>query len=182
MLACKHSCTAYVVPSQRAFKTKGIMCCRSRREVAQELKVNLCVYDYSGYGCSTGTPSVANTVADIDACYSWLLSRGFVPSEIVLYGQSIGSGPSVNLAARTPKIGGLILHAAFSGGDYLTSSSYKGVAPLRLEGRHTCDKSDPSLKKTSSFFIYVDVCDAIKSCFYAGKKMMGRGNLLQRIM
>lgn len=58
---------------------------------------------------------MANTIADIDACYNWLLKKGFSPSDIVLYGQSIGSGPTVNLAARTPKVAGVVLHAAFSG-------------------------------------------------------------------
>lgn len=85
------------------------------REVAQDLKVNLCVYDYSGYGCSTGTPSVANTIADIDACYSWLLKKSISPSDIILYGQSIGSGPTINLAARSLKVSGVVLHAAFAG-------------------------------------------------------------------
>jgi abhydrolase domain-containing protein 17 len=85
------------------------------REVAADLKVNLCVYDYSGYGCSTGSPSVCNTIADIDACYAWLLKKGVSASDIVLYGQSIGSGPTINLAARTKGVAGVVLHAAFSG-------------------------------------------------------------------
>eukprot|EP00884_Botryococcus_braunii_P006997 jgi/Botrbrau1/16299/Bobra.0066s0068.1 len=85
------------------------------KEVAEDLKVNLCVYDYSGYGRSTGSPSVSNTLADIEACYNWLLKNRFSPSDIVLYGQSIGSGPTANLAARNPKVAGVVLHAAFSG-------------------------------------------------------------------
>lgn len=32
------------------------------RELAAELQCNIMGYDYSGYGTSTGTPSVANTL------------------------------------------------------------------------------------------------------------------------
>jgi fermentation-respiration switch protein FrsA (DUF1100 family) len=37
-------------------------------------------------------------------------------SNIILYGQSVGSGPSCYLAARRPDVGGLILHSPFMSG------------------------------------------------------------------
>lgn len=49
---------------------------RARSEVAHDLRCNLCVYDYSGYGESAGSPSVPNTLADIDAVFGralWVL-------------------------------------------------------------------------------------------------------------
>ena len=39
----------------------------------------------SGYGCSTGVPSVSNTKLDIDACYAWLQSKGCSPNHVILY-------------------------------------------------------------------------------------------------
>ena len=51
--------------------------------------MNLLGYDYSGYGCSSGQPTVLNALADIEACYDWLRSRGQQPQEIVAYGQSV---------------------------------------------------------------------------------------------
>ena len=36
--------------------------------------MNLLGYDYAGYGASQGEPSVLNALADIEACYQWLLS------------------------------------------------------------------------------------------------------------
>ncbi len=38
------------------------------------------------------------------------------PHDIILYGQSVGSGPSVHLAANTPNVGGLILHSPLASG------------------------------------------------------------------
>jgi fermentation-respiration switch protein FrsA (DUF1100 family) len=71
-------------------------------------------YDYRGYGTSEGTPSERGCYADIDAAYAYLTGPLQVPAErIILYGQSIGGGPSVDLAARRP-VGGLILESAFT--------------------------------------------------------------------
>lgn len=87
------------------------------RELSKELQVNVLGYDYSGYGCSTGTPSVSNAIADIHACYHYLLQRkGKRPEDIVAYGQSVGSGPSCNLAACEPQLKGLVLHSPLMSG------------------------------------------------------------------
>jgi fermentation-respiration switch protein FrsA (DUF1100 family) len=71
-------------------------------------------YDYAGYGTSEGTPSERHCYADIDAAYEYLTGPlQVLPERIILYGQSIGGGPSVDLAARRP-VGGLILESAFT--------------------------------------------------------------------
>ena len=89
------------------------------REIARELQVNLLGYDYSGYGASTGLPTVLNTFSDIDACLAWLIQQGKQLEDIILYGQSVGSGPTCHLAARTPKLGGVVLHSPLATGDFL---------------------------------------------------------------
>ena len=61
-------------------------------------------------------PSVSDTYADIDACYQWLIKEGIQPQDIVLYGQSVGSGPAVHLAAQTPGLAGIILHSPIASG------------------------------------------------------------------
>jgi hypothetical protein len=78
------------------------------------LGVSVLAYDYAGYGTSEGAPSERQLYEDIDAAYRWLVEkRGVAPGKIVLYGRSLGSGPSVDLATRKP-IGGLILESAFT--------------------------------------------------------------------
>ena len=87
------------------------------RQLVKALDCNLLCYDYSGYGQSSGeTPSVSDCYADIDACLAWLLESGKQMQDVVLYGQSVGSGPSVNLAARTPGLAGMILHSPLCSG------------------------------------------------------------------
>lgn len=71
-------------------------------------------YDYHGYGTSKGRPSEQNTYNDIDAAYDYLITTlKLPPQQIIAYGYSIGSGPTVDLATRKP-IAGVILEAPFT--------------------------------------------------------------------
>lgn len=81
------------------------------------LRVNLMGYDYSGYGASTGKPSESNTYSDIEAVYQCLETEyGISQENLILYGQSVGSGPTLHLAARLPRLRGVVLHSAILSG------------------------------------------------------------------
>ncbi|GAB4834784.1 hypothetical protein Ancab_033052 [Ancistrocladus abbreviatus] len=81
------------------------------------LRVNLMGYDYSGYGASTGKPSEADTYADIEAVYECLETEyGVSQEDLILYGQSVGSGPTLHLAAKLPRLRGVVLHSAILSG------------------------------------------------------------------
>lgn len=68
-------------------------------------------YDYPGYGLSTGTPTERSAYAAIDAAYGYMRGQLNIPAEqIVIYGRSVGTGVSVDLAAREP-VAGLILES-----------------------------------------------------------------------
>ncbi len=70
-------------------------------------------YDYQGYGTSTGSPSEKNTYQDILAAYHYLTKTlKVVPEHIIIYGRSLGSGPSTYLATQVP-IKALILESPF---------------------------------------------------------------------
>lgn len=86
--------------------------------LARMLKVNVFAYDYTGYGLSEGTPSQDNCFSDVYAAFRYIVDELCVePSKVVLYGRSLGSGPSCYLAVRSAhegtSVGGLILHAPF---------------------------------------------------------------------
>lgn len=69
-------------------------------------------YDYHGYGKSGGRPSEKTSYMDIHAAYEYLTGPLSVPPErIIVYGYSIGSGPSVELA-RQRRVGALVLESA----------------------------------------------------------------------
>ncbi|CAK8986299.1 unnamed protein product [Durusdinium trenchii] len=86
------------------------------REMCSRLQCDVFAYEYSGYGESTGQPTELDLYADIEAAYHYLSNDcSLADEQIVCYGQSIGSVPSVELASRVT-LGGLILHSAMKSG------------------------------------------------------------------
>ena len=81
------------------------------------LKVNICSYDYSGYGVSEGKPSEKNLYYDIDTAFFILRTRyNQNPENVVLYGQSIGTVPTVDLASRYEDLAAVVLHSPLMSG------------------------------------------------------------------
>ncbi|XP_051148291.1 uncharacterized protein LOC127263353 [Andrographis paniculata] len=86
-------------------------------ELRAHLRVNIMSYDYSGYGASTGKPSELNTYYDIEAVYNCLNTEyGIKQEDVILYGQSVGSGPTLHLASRLPRLRAVVLHSAILSG------------------------------------------------------------------
>lgn len=73
------------------------------------MSINL---EYTGFGESNGRiPGEEVLYLDIETVYEYLVDNLGIPSEnILLYGRSIGSGPSCFLAEKY-KLGGLVLHS-----------------------------------------------------------------------
>ena len=58
-----------------------------------------------------------NTYRDVKMVYEWVVANVTRhESNVVLYGQSVGSGPSCYLASRRGNVGGLVLHSPFTSG------------------------------------------------------------------
>ena len=115
------------------------------KDLAMVLGVNILAYDYTGYGLSIPGPAHGNGMTmdasgrstgssadnssvegpsenmcyrNIEAAFTYLTqTRKIPPNQIILYGRSLGSGPSCYLAAKSAlmgnSIGGLILHSPF---------------------------------------------------------------------
>jgi hypothetical protein len=59
------------------------------------------IYDYRGYGLSTGTPSVKGILQDGLTAYDYVHKQlGYPADKILLYGESIGTGVTCNLACH----------------------------------------------------------------------------------
>lgn len=84
--------------------------------LGSRLDCNIFTYDYSGYGASGSTPTEKNLYCDIQAAWNALRIRyGISPSNIILYGQSIGTVPTVDLASKYD-CAGVVLHAPLMSG------------------------------------------------------------------
>jgi fermentation-respiration switch protein FrsA (DUF1100 family) len=70
-------------------------------------------YEYLGYGLTEGKPSESKCYESIEAAYRYLTEELKVPPETVLvFGRSLGGGPSTKLLSEQPAAG-LILESAF---------------------------------------------------------------------
>ena len=67
----------------------------------REQGMSVLLYDYGGYGLSTGTPSEARCCADALAMWNYLTEqRGIPPEKIILAGSSMGGGVTGDLASH----------------------------------------------------------------------------------
>ncbi len=90
----------------------------------RDLGADFLLYDYRGYGQSTGEPDEEGTYRDGRAAYDYLAKdRRIDPSRIVLMGESLGCAISVQLAMER-KAAGLILEAPFASVPHMAAAIY----------------------------------------------------------
>jgi len=83
-------------------------------DILNKLGLDIFIFDYRGYGKSSGRPSEKGFYKDVEAMYNYLVSkRRIEPKDIILYGESLGGAVAIELATkRKPKA--LITEASFS--------------------------------------------------------------------
>jgi len=77
------------------------------------LGLNVLIFDYRGFGQSSGTPSEAGLSRDADAALAWLRQRGWNAKRTVYFGRSLGAAVAIDLARRQPPAG-LIVESPFT--------------------------------------------------------------------
>jgi uncharacterized protein len=90
----------------------------------------LLALSYRGYGGSTGTPSEAGLRLDADALYRFAAER-YPQQHLVLWGESLGTGLAVPLAAERA-VGALILEAPFTSAVEVGAAVYPFLPVRRL--------------------------------------------------
>jgi abhydrolase domain-containing protein 17 len=90
-----------------------------------KLGVNVLHYDYIGYGLckeNYGGPSEESTYESAEAAidvfyfiskYKFLHEQGITNKDIIIFGTSVGSGPSCHLASKEKDLLGLVLECPF---------------------------------------------------------------------
>lgn len=82
--------------------------------LSQQHRLSILVFDYRGFGRSTGIASERGIFQDAEAARDWLAQEnGILPSDVVLIGRSLGGAVAVDLAANGGARG-LILESTFS--------------------------------------------------------------------
>ena len=83
---------------------------------------------YRGYGGSSGSPSEQGLIRDANAAYDFADAR-YPARRLVLWGESLGTGVAVALAAER-RVGGVMLDAPFTSAADVGAAAYP-FAPVR---------------------------------------------------
>jgi len=88
------------------------------QDLSLALNIHVLAYEYNGYGPTKGPVGEMELVFGIIAAYEFLTQKlAFKWSQIVLYGRSIGSGPTVYLSSHPDyPVSGIILHSPIASG------------------------------------------------------------------
>ena len=106
--------------------------------IFRALGMDVLIYDYGGYGRSTGKPSERRCYEDIRSAWRYLVEdRGEAAEKIVLFGRSLGAGPTTQLATEV-SAGGVILESAFRSVPEMAHGLYPWL-PVRLLARTRLD-------------------------------------------
>src|SRR5713101_2542028 len=101
----------------------------------RELGFSVLIFDYRGFGKSSGEPSETGTYQDAEAAWNYLVeTRRIAPSSIVLFGESLGGAVAAWLAARV-KPRALIITSTFTSLPDLGAKLYP-LFPVRLLARY----------------------------------------------
>lgn len=108
------------------------------QRLRDEFSASLFVFDYRGYGKSEGKPHEAGVLSDARAAQQWLAQRaGIAPSDVVLWGRSIGGAVAVH-AAVDKGARGIIVERAFSSLPEVAATHYPWL-PVRRFMRNRFD-------------------------------------------
>jgi fermentation-respiration switch protein FrsA (DUF1100 family) len=87
--------------------------------------------EYRGYGGNPGTPTENGFYTDARAALGFLEHEGVAPNRLVLYGESLGSGVAVELAAQHD-VAAVILEAPFTSVAEVAQCHFPYIPAARL--------------------------------------------------
>ena len=108
--------------------------------------IGLVALEYRGYGGLAGSPSEQGLIRDAEAAYAFAAAR-YPVQQIVVWGESLGSGVAVALAAEKP-VGRVILEAPFTSAFGIGERRY-WYLPVRLLMKDQF-RSDRRIKKVTA--------------------------------
>ena len=78
-----------------------------------KLDLNILLTSWRGFSGNKGKPSEKNLYYDAQQIVEWLKVRGLDNKDIILYGESLGTGVAIELASKN-NFGGIILESPFT--------------------------------------------------------------------
>ncbi len=109
-------------------------------KIYNQLGLNFLIFDYRGFGISTGKPTEEGTYLDADTAWQYLIEeKKLNPEEIILAGRSLGGGVAAELAKKAhPAM--LILESTFTSMTEVSAKHYPFM-PTSLIVKHEYETS-----------------------------------------
>ena len=139
----------------------------------KNMEVNFLIIAWRGFSGNKGKPSEKGLYEDGRSAIAWLLNKGVEEKNIVIYGESLGTGVATHLS-QNKNFGGLILETPFTS----MIDAAKNFYPYIPVGLLLKDKFDNKKKiKNISFPVLIMHGEADKIVPFAmGKKMFEIAN------
>jgi len=95
--------------------------------ILNDLGLNVMIFDYRGYGASSGRPSEKGTYLDAEAAYAYVLKKeNNDPDRVIVYGKSLGGAVGIDLMTRK-KARALISDSVFTSTSAMAEEIYPGL-------------------------------------------------------
>ena len=138
-----------------------------------DMNINFLLISWRGFNGNDGKPSEQGLYKDAKSAVLWLKNKGLIEENIILYGESLGTGVATELA-QNKNFGGVILESPFTSMVAAGKSKYP-IFPIGLLLKDKYE-SDKKIKNISSpILIMHGEADTIVP-FWMGKKMYELAN------
>ena len=139
----------------------------------KDMNVNFLIIAWRGFSGNKGRPSEEGLYTDGASAINWLKEKGLKEEEIIIYGESLGTGVTIEIA-QNKNFAGVILESPFTSMIAAAKSKYP-IFPIKLllKDKYESDKKIKNIK--SPILIMHGEVDKIVP-FWMGKKLYELAN------
>ena len=134
----------------------------------RDMNVNFLIIAWRGFSGNKGKPSEEGLYEDGKSAINWLINRGIKKNNIVIYGESLGTGVATHLA-QNKNFAGIILETPFTSMIDAAKNFYPYI-PVGLLLKDKFDNKSKIININSPILIMHGEADQIVP-FFMGKKM-----------
>jgi len=139
----------------------------------ENMNINFLIVSWRGFSGNKGNPNEKGLYDDARSAISWLENQGIVKNDIIIYGESLGTGVATEIAQNN-NFAGVILESPFTSMIDAAKSKYP-IFPIRflLKDKYESDKKIKHIK--SPILIMHGEVDKIVP-FWMGEKIYQLAN------
>ena len=138
-----------------------------------KLKINILLISWRGFSGNKGSPTEKNLYKDAEAAIKWLNEKNVNNNQIILYGESLGTGVAVEMA-KIKNFNGIILESPFTSIEN-SAKIYYPYLPVKYLLKDRYDTiSKIKMVKSPIMIMHGEKDDVVP--FYMGKILFEKAN------